>query len=425
MQSWISTAKLKHLFPLLFIGTILQAQDNSPYTRYALGNVKQNFNMANRLMGGVSVADTNALIANPLNPASYSGLRLTSYNVGFDATRNNIKTTSGSNQTGYATISYAVVGIAAGKGIGLAFGLLPQYNARFNMQKTDTLFGLYERTNNFYGGGSIQRLFAGGSYKYQHLSIGLNLGYTFGNIVNSVEAEFIDSQKILYNHNYSRLTVHGLYTQLGAIYQLQVNKDYSVNIGGSYTLSQKLKGNKEQHYETYIGDIESPLYNFKADSLYNVKGTISIPSELSIGTLLQRGDYWQLGVELNSSNWSKYTSYGMPDSTGSSWYVRLGGCITPDVNANKNYWKRVTYRAGAYTGQDIYKFNNTPLRKAAVTAGLSMPIRRTNMSIGQVNAGFEVGFRGTTKEALLKENFTRFVVGITLNDKWFIKRRYD
>lgn len=425
MQSWISTTKLKLLFSLLFFGTLLQAQDNSPYTRFALGNVKPGYNTVHRLMGGVAVADSNALIANPVNPATYSGLRLTSYNIGFDATRNTIKTKASSNKTGYATISYAVVGVSAGKGIGLAFGILPQYNAKFNMQKTDTLFGLYERTNNYYGGGSIQRLFAGAAYKYQHLSIGLNLGYTFGNIVNSVEAEFADTEKILYNHNYGRITVGGLYTQLGALYQLQINKEYSLNLGGSYTLGQTLKANKEQHYETFIGDIEDPIYNYRGDSLYNVKGNIQIPSELALGAVLQQGDYWQLGAEINATNWSKYRSYGMPDSTGSSWYVRLGGGITPDVNATKNYWKRVTYRAGAYTGQDVYRFNNTPLRKSAVTAGLSMPIRRTNLSIGQVNAGFEVGTRGTTKEGLLRENFTRFVVGITLNDRWFIKRRYD
>jgi hypothetical protein len=218
----------------------------------------------------------------------------------------------------------------------------------------------------------------------------------------------------------------GLFGQIGALYQHKISEDYTFNVGMSYTLTQTLRAKKEQHYESYIGDIDDPLYNYKsADSLYNVKGKVIIPAVLALGANYAHGDHWQVGVDVVSSNWKKYRSYNVADSTGSYWMFKAGGSYTPDINNMNNYWRRVTYRAGFYTGQDTYRFNETSLKKSAFTLGMGFPIRRTNLSIGQFNTGFEIGKRGTTDNGLLKENFTRFMVGVTLNDKWFIKRKYD
>jgi hypothetical protein len=60
-----------------------------------------------------------------------------------------------------------------------------------------------------------------------------------------------------------------------------------------------------------------------------------------------------------------------------------------------------------------------------MTLGIGYPIRRTNLSIGQINASLELGRRGVAENGLVRESFTRFSVGLTFNDKWFIKRRYD
>ena len=37
----------------------------------------------------------------------------------------------------------------------------------------------------------------------------------------------------------------------------------------------------------------------------------------------------------------------------------------------------------------------------------------------------EIGSRGTTDNNLIKENFIRFGIGLTLNDRWFIKTKYE
>ena len=167
------------------------------------------------------------------------------------------------------------------------------------------------------------------------------------------------------------------------------------------------------------------MYSTSVDSVADVKGKIKLPSILGVGASIANGDFWQVGVDFNSSDWSNYSSYGQSDSMTKSWSLKVGGALTPDVNSVNNYWKKMTFRAGAYTGQDILQLNGTTLKKAGVTFGVGYPIRRTNMSIGQLNASLDVGKRGTTDNGLLREGYTRFCVGFTFNDKWFIKRRYD
>lgn len=42
-----------------------------------------------------------------------------------------------------------------------------------------------------------------------------------------------------------------------------------------------------------------------------------------------------------------------------------------------------------------------------------------------VNLGVELGQRGSLNNGLVRERYTRVVLGLTLNDRWFVKRKYD
>jgi hypothetical protein len=426
MQYWNTTSKiiLFHLLGLHFFYTA-HAQENSPYTRYALGNIKLSENAANRGMAGVSLADYNTLITNPNNPASYAGLKMTSFQVGVEGISNNIKNASVSNRTGAIGLSYVNIGLPIAKNLGVSFGLIPQTQAKYSMQQEDSIPGVSKVLYNYYGGGATQKIYVGGAYALNDFSFGLNTGYTFGNVINTSDAQFVDSLKILSTSVNSRTVVGGFFLQGGVMMQKKLKKDYSLTLGATYTLQQQLKGKKDTYWKSFRGDVSDPDYLYNVDSVIERKGTISLPSKLGLGVMFSNGDIWKVGLDINSSNWKNYTAYNQPDSTGSSWNVRIGGAITPDPNSLTQFWKHLTYRVGLYTGKDILSFKDQSLGLQGFTVGIGYPIRRTNMSIGQINAALDVGKRGTTDNGLIAEQFTRFTIGLTFNDKWFIKRRYD
>jgi hypothetical protein len=42
-----------------------------------------------------------------------------------------------------------------------------------------------------------------------------------------------------------------------------------------------------------------------------------------------------------------------------------------------------------------------------------------------INLGFEVGRRGTTNAGLIQEDFFSIRLGLSLNDRWFVKNKYN
>ncbi len=401
------------------------AQENSPYSRYGLGNIKSTENVANRGMGGISIADTNAQVSNPTNPATFAFLKLTSYQLAVEGTGVTIRNSSESNQTGSLVLSYINIGLPVTKHIGVSFGLMPQTRSRFEMQEIATISGISQVTYNYYGGGGTQKVYLGAAYKFSDYSFGLSTGYLFGNVVNSTDANFTDSLKIISSSVNSRVNVGGVFLQLGALMNKPLKEKYHIALGASYTLSQRAGAKKDTYWKSYRGSVASPTYEYSVDSIIEYKGKIIIPGKLSVGAMFSNSNYWKAGIDFVTSNWSNYRSFGEQDSTTTSWMLKVGGAITPDADAVGKTWKRITYRAGLYTGKDIFRFNSTNLPVMGGTIGFGYPIRRTMLSIGQINASLDIGKRGTTKNGLLSEGYTRFSLGFTFNDKWFIPRKYD
>jgi hypothetical protein len=42
-----------------------------------------------------------------------------------------------------------------------------------------------------------------------------------------------------------------------------------------------------------------------------------------------------------------------------------------------------------------------------------------------MNIGYEYGKRGTTNAGLIQENYSNITISLSLNDKWFLKRKID
>lgn len=64
--------------------THIKAQENSPYSRYGLGDIVPSQNTINRAMGGISAAYHDYQSINFTNPASYANISLVTYDLGLE-----------------------------------------------------------------------------------------------------------------------------------------------------------------------------------------------------------------------------------------------------------------------------------------------------------------------------------------------------
>ena len=64
-------------------------------------------------------------------------------------------------------------------------------------------------------------------------------------------------------------------------------------------------------------------------------------------------------------------------------------------------------------GQDINEFD--------FSAGVGIPLRGMKTML---NVGAEYGSRGNISQNLIRENYFKIVVGFSIYERWFVKRKY-
>ena len=87
-----------------------------------------------------------------------------------------------------------------------------------------------------------------------------------------------------------------------------------------------------------------------------------------------------------------------------------------------SYVKQLGYRLGAHYTNSILEVQEEAISEFGISFGIVMPLRK---SFSTLSFSVELGQRGTTAQDLIQEQFINFHIGVTINDKWFIKRKYD
>jgi hypothetical protein len=108
---------------------------------------------------------------------------------------------------------------------------------------------------------------------------------------------------------------------------------------------------------------------------------------------------------------------------------KVGMWWIPNSQDVHNYWSTVQYRAGINynTGfLSVSAFDNqgskTDINDMSLSLGVGLPMNRSKTT---ANIGVQLGKRGTIDSGLVEENYIKFHIAFTFNDKWFTKRKID
>lgn len=454
----VSTTLIRLSLTFIVTGFTLlnaNAQENSPFTRYGLGDFHNGFHAISRAMGGLGAAYSDGLnnnvgqAINFMNPATYSNFFMVSYDLGLTIDTRNLRSEnpSGKFRSNYFYPSYLGVGVPLkrSKGLGMAFGLRPLSRISYSVvsrERTagDSLATIYEGT------GGLNQAFVGIGKKWKNLSVGFNTGFNFGRREISTKKIFINDTTFYYQSNSSTITnFNSLFLNTGFQYEFSVGKktneqakstsNYLVRIGGTVSLSQSMSASQDQKRETYT---ESQVGDITIDSVYNVnniKGTIEMPGTYAGGITLHktvtnnRGvfEMWSIGAEYTTTQWSKYRFYNQADQLANSWQFKVGAQLSPDPLTGRNYWSNVNYRIGAFFGKDYVNADGNGLKHIGFSLGAGLPIKKWNNYDRQftvLNTALQFGKRGSGVNNIT-ESYFQFTLGMSLTDIWFQKRRYD
>ncbi|MDR2682883.1 MAG: hypothetical protein LBB64_03320, partial [Dysgonamonadaceae bacterium] len=186
-------------FVSLFIGFSLAAfsqsdNTNSPYSRYGYGVLADQTFASQRGMGGIGYGLRNSQIINPLNPASFSAVDTMTFmlDFGIKGQAGLIKDNAyGSARRYNGGLEYLAIQIPLSKGLGMGIGIEPvsfvgyQYGDTTHVTSSD----IASKISN--GKGGLSKVYGTLSYNlFKRLSLGVNVGYLFGDVVHDLTTSF-------------------------------------------------------------------------------------------------------------------------------------------------------------------------------------------------------------------------------------------
>ncbi len=440
--------------PLLFASTVL-AQDNSPYSRYGLGNQFPSTNITSRGMGGVAAAYSDNFSVNYLNPASYARFqtvlearsrKMASGRVVLDVGMNlNSRTLATPNKPESFTatdllFSHVYVGVPLRKNWGLSFGLRPLSRIGYNTTRRERLIDPVNHNSidsvvtQFTGsGGSFLPSFGTG-FGTDNFSIGVNIGYLFGTKELTSRRVFInDTVEYAASNHTTNSSFGDVFFNAGAQYSIDLAKQSKLRLGVAGNWKQALNASQDVMRQTFTRSAATGQ-ELTVDSVYHnadARGEIIYPASYTAGFLYEKDPSekfrgWSAGLDYVTNKWEDYRFFGSKDSVRSNWEIHVGAQFAPFGKPSR-YAQAISYRFGFFSGKDYIKVG-TDLPVFGVSLGMGLPIVNYNrLSVNQysvVNLALEYVRRGNDNN-LLKENLFRLSVGFNFTDLWFIKRRYE
>jgi hypothetical protein len=414
----------------LFLSLVSFAQEgtSSPYSFYGIGDVRFKGTIENRSMGGLSVLQ-DSIHLNILNPAMYSSLKLTSFAVGGTFSANKLMTNSQKETAQRTTLDYLAVGLPLKK-LGIGFGLMPYSSVGYNIRNNVVASNI--RTETYYTGyGGINKVFLGfGLQLTKNLSVGADAQYNFGKIdTKSIATRYdnVTGDQIQYStREVNSSNASGINFNAGASYRKKIVKEISIFSSATYSPQSTLTLSNTRTLalvQAVNGTNEAVLGNETEVPVANAH--LKLPSKFTFGVGVGDSKKWIIGSEVtfqSSSNFGNRFNDINNVTYENATKFSLGGYYIPNYKSFSKYFERVVYRGGFRFENTGLVINNQPIEDVAVTFGLGMPLRG---AFSNVNLGVEVGNKGTKNAGLVREHYMNFSIGLSLNDKWFQKSKYN
>ena len=430
-----------------FLAFNIQAQEGttSPYSFYGIGSLNFKGTVENKSMGGITVF-TDSIHVNLRNPASYAGNNLkiggfdnesrpVKFAVGGQLSSGSLNTTSQKAETGTTTFDYLVLSVPIGK-FGVGFGLLPYTSVGYKLESSILLNEEQKLRNRYRGEGGVNKAFLSLGYQFnKDISVGIDASYNFGNIVNNAIEYSYDFEGNLLDYQTretNRSDLSGINFNLGLSYKPMLSDKLQLSTAITYAPKSELTSANNRVFSTIIinsltGE-EFTINEIDADleSLGLDETKLTLPSKTTFGLGIGEPHKWFVGADYTLLKTSQYSNPIFTNNSNASFEdsstFALGGFYIPEYTSFNKYLKRVVYRAGVHYGNTGLKINDETINEFGISFGVGLPVGKT---FSNINLGLELGQRGTTDANLVKEKFLNLQISLSLNDRWFKKRKYN
>lgn len=397
----------------------------SPFSSYGLGEEYGTALAPSQGMGGIGFSNPSFLHVNNQNPALLVYNRFTTFQAGIIGEQRSQSTDSVSEKSGNGNLNYLVISFPVKSGWWTtSFGLMPFTRLNYRMVYRELVGGTtdeYATIMDEGTGGINQFYWSNGVSLNGNISVGIKATYLFSSAESTYESIILNAQAPFSAKINDRTFVSDFQFSPGISIHLDslTKKYHRFNIGLVYDFKTNLnvKFNRTLERWNGAGMIDSTTV------ISNEPGSIMLPGSVMFGMSFSPRPYkWIAGVDASYSDYSTYRDLrGKNPYASNSWKIAGGFEITPDRTSLSNYLKRMSFRTGVSLENYPFLANGNTVRDFGITFGLSLPVNR----ISSLDLALKVGKKGDKTANGIEENYLKIYFGITFNDQWFIKRRFD
>ena len=420
------------LFGALFVGLqTVKAQDLdalggfTPYSVFGIGDLSYSSSASNLGMGGIGVGVRDNRFVNFLNVASLTQRDTLSFMLDFGLSGKNVYLRDKNTNSAFNTVNINnfVFSAPIKDKMAFMFGISPYSNMGYKFQSSEQNKSIIVEYGDIkyrkYGNGSLNQIFLGAAARvHKDVSVGLQGIYYFGTLTNHSDIIFSTNPSLRTIESGWRYSPTGWAVEGAVQASHKFSEDYTLTLGATYRAKTRLKGS----YDRF-----AMAYDVIKDTILNQKysNSVNVPGKFAVGLSLRKGERWMAGIDYTRQDWSKANFIKTPGvnfTAQAANALRAGVEYTPNRYDIRYYYKKMTYRAGAYYDQTYVSLDGKSINRIGFTLGVSLPIYRLHNSL---NLAVDFGQRGAKSGNLVKENYVNFIVSLNMHDLWFIKPRYE
>ncbi|MDH6306905.1 hypothetical protein M2459_003468 [Parabacteroides sp. PF5-5] len=393
---------IKYIFLLLLPALPVAAQNtmtSSPYSMFGLGEMVSGLYGQNAAMGGVAYGMRQPMLINVENPAGLTGMdscRLIAEVSAFLKSEN-YQSRGKSNNAFTGNVSAFMMGGRIIPRWYMAASLTPYSTVGYYFKSSQPLEGTASSTieSTFEGDGGLSKASVSNAFLLPwNLSLGVNISYIFGTMTQKETQDNMSLKQYM--------DARAFYADFGLQYQRALNKHTRVTLGAVYGYEQKIKLENKQTITSSLSETETT----------NRKITQYLPQFAGLGGSLQY-KHMTYGLDYTFRKYSALKSGASRVVFKDAHELRSGLCYSPQGYGIKNYWKRMSYKAGFNLSTPYYNINGKGGLGWRATLGLGFPV-----SNGQISASFfydKLQLKGNT----LQKDVIGLTVSYTLSENFY------
>ncbi len=433
LHKYMAAAALLTVMPLCAMAQTNGS--NSPYSRYGMGLLSDGGNAFNKGMSGTAYGMRYGSELNTKNPASYAAIDSLSmlFDFGVSLQNGNFSQQGVKTNAKNTSVDYITAGMRMAPRLGLSLGLVPFSTIGYESAYTQNISGSNltqrEQTTTYSGDGGLHEVYVGlGWAPIKPLSVGFNAGYLWGDLTHT---SVMTPSEGYVNHQEYDADIRTYKLDFGLQYEQRLNKKNTLTLGIVYGLGHDIN-RTANYYNQYLQSSTSSTV-VSGDTL-SCKNAFQLPHSVGVGLTWTYKNSLRVGADYTFQKWSKvkYPSVER-DANGNLAYaaengqfsdlhkVSLGVEYIPNDNGLR--WRQhVRYRAGVAFSTPYIKVDGQDGPKDFMASlGVALPIvnRYNNRTFINFSAQYE---QVTPKIAgMVKERYLRLSIGLTFNERWFMK----